>query len=239
MKKVTIFLFLITASTIGYSQENLSDQLVLDSLFEPKLTGETYIAKSGLIGSQFYNDDWAASDILLSTGQKVYDKLLRYNGLLDEVVWLMPENFKQVKLDKLAINEFVFKNFFGKKVKFKRMNTNEQLWSDSTDIFAEVAYEGKLSLFIRRNVKVVGFVSQENKGSMYTYEQLAPSPVYYFKLANKKIVILQRLKRRMLLKLFPEQKIAIRKLLRQNHQKLSSEMDLINIVMLLNKNIFN
>lgn len=239
MNKIMFILLLLASNTILYSQENYSDQLSLDSIFEPKLTGESYSAKAGMIGSQFFNDDWVESDILLTTGEKVFNKLLKYNGYSDEVVWLVPENFKQVKLDKYAIDEFVLKNYRGKSILFKRINVKQMFLSDSTDIFAEVLIESKLSLYVFRKIGVAGTVNKSGKEGVYSFDELEPAPVYYLKLTNSSFFTLQRLKRRALLNIFPEQKTAIRKLLRQNHQQLKTESDLIEVVNLLNKSIFN
>lgn len=239
MKIVLLFLLLAEITIIGYSQNLLSDQLSLDSIFEPKLPGQSFIAKSGLLGSQYYNDDWVESDLLLVSGEKVFNKLLKYNGFIDEVIWLTPENFKQVKIDKFAINEFVLKSYLGKSVCFKRINTKQPFLSDSTDIFAEVILESRLSLYIYRKMAIAGSVSKDNKGVNYTYNEIEPTPVYYLKLTNNRFINLQRLKRRALWNLFPEQKTEIRKLLRQNHQSLSNEDDLLKIVNLLNKEIFH
>lgn len=232
-------MLLLTGNSILYSQKSFSDQLILDSIFEPKLTGEAFIAKVGMIGRQFFNDEWAESDIKLTTGEKVSNKLLKYNGYLDEVVWLMPEFFKQVKLDKFAIDEFVFKNYFGKSIRFKRINIKQMFISDSTDIFAEVAIESNLSLYIFRKIRIEGTVTKDSKGANYSFDQLESAPVYYLKLRNNNFSTLQRLNRRALLHLFPEQKTAIRKLLRQNFQRLKTESDLVEVVNLLNKSIFH
>lgn len=232
-------MLLLTSNSILYSQESLSDQLVLDSIFEPKLTGEAFTIKSGMIGRQFFNDEWADSDILLSTGEKVSNKLLKYNGYLDEVVWLTPEFFKQVKIDKFAIDEFVFKNYFGKSIRFKRINIKQMFISDSTDIFAEIVIESNLSLYIFRKIGIAGTVNKDSKGGIYSFDQLESAPVYYLKLTNNGYANLQRLNRRSLLHLFPEQKTAIKKLLSQNRQQLKTESDLVEIVNLLNKSIFN
>ena len=239
MKTVMFLMLLLTSNSILYSQESFSDQLLLDSIFEPKLTGEAFTAKVGMIGSQFFNDEWAESDILLTTGEKVSNKLLKYNGYLDEVVWLTPEFFKQVKIDKFAIDEFVFKNYFGKSIRFKRINIKRMFTSDSTDIFAEVVIESNLSLYIFRKIGIEGTVTKDSKGGNYSFDQLEAVPVYYLKLKNKGFATLQRLNRRALLHLFPEQKTAIRKLLRQNHQRLKTESNLIEVINLLNKSIFN
>ena len=239
MKTMLLLLLAFAGNSIIYCQDILSDQNALDSIFEPKLTGEAYFAKSGLVGSQFFNDEWAESDLLLKTGETVFNKLLRYNGLTDEVIWLTPENFKQVKLDKFAIDKFVLKNYHGKQVYFKRINTKQPLISDSTDIFAEVGIEGNLSLYIHRKIEIVGSVNMDNKGANYTYEVIDPAPKYYLKLSSNRYISFPRINRRLFLKLFPEQKQAIRKLLRQNHQSLETENDLFKVVALLNKESFN
>ena len=239
MKTMILLLLVVASNSLAFCQDIVSDQSVLDSIFEPKLTGEAYLAKSGLVGTQFFNDEWIESDLFLKNGETVFNKLLRYNGFIDEVIWLTPENFKQVKLDKFAIDKFVLKNYRGKKVCFKQINTKQAFVGDSTDIFAEVAIEGKLSLYIFRKIGITGSINQENKGGSYTYELIEPSPKYYLKQSNNRFIALSRLNRRAFLKLFPEQKSAIRKMLRQNHQSLATEFDLLKIVNLLNTNNIN
>ena len=227
---IYILLFCMTVN----AQTNISK---VDSAFLPKLTGKTYIERKGYKGEQFLNKDWMEGDILLSTGVTIHVTKLKYNGLLDEVIWVNPSNFQQFVLDKSYINDFWFKKPTGQDIHFKRINVvvDPLVTSHSSDIFVEVKIEGKISLYIQRKIVVVGDENIFQNGALYLLESIGPTPLYYIKLPSNTYLTLSKVNRRAFLKLFPEQKKDINKLLRNNHLKFKSENDFIQLIELLNK----
>jgi hypothetical protein len=142
------------------------------SIFSPKLTGEAFIEKKRYKGEQFFNKDWQESDILLSTGEEIHGEKLKYNGLLDELIWVNTSNYRQFRVDKSLISDFWLKNETGISNHFKRINVNEQKDAHLPDIFAEVGVEGKVSLFIQRKIKIVGEENAFQNGVLYVIESI-------------------------------------------------------------------
>ena len=208
------------------------------SIFSPKLTGETFIEKKGYKGEQYFNKDWLESDILLSTGEEIHGEKLKYNGLLDELIWVNTSNYRQFKVDKSFISDFWLKNGTGKAIHFKRMNVNEQNDIHSSDIFAEVGIEGKVSLFIQRRIKIVGEENVFQNGALYVIESLGPKPVYYIKTTSNHYLILSRIRKNAFLKLFPERKKDIAKIMNDHHLILKTESDLVKLIEILNIEVF-
>lgn len=234
MKHYLYFSFLlICISTNAQTNDNLLVSRV-DSIFSPKLTGETFIERNGYKGEQYFNKNWVKGDILLSTGEMVYGVSLKYNGLLDELIWVNT-SFRQFKLDKSFICEFWIKNETGVTSHFKRINIDKLNREQHSDIFAEVRVEGKTSLYIQRKISVVKEENIYQDGLLYLLISISETPLYYIKLPSNHYSVLEKIRRRSFIKLFPEQKKAILKLIRTNHLNLKSEDDLIKTIELMNE----
>ena len=232
MKYSIYILFLLICLSVN-AQTNVS---TVDSAFLPKLTGKTFVEKKGYKGEQFFSKDWVIGDILLSTGVTIHDLKLKYNGLLDEVIWVNPSNFQQFVLDKSFIREFWLKNIMGHTIHFKRISVFDPLAaSKRSDVFVEVEVEGKISLYIQHRIVVVGEENIFQNGALYLLESIGPGPLYYINSPSNTYSVMSKVSRRAFLRLFPEQKKDINKLLRDNHLKFKTESDFIQVVELLNK----
>jgi hypothetical protein len=237
--KYYLYISLLLICTLMNAQPGVPGKASeVKSIFSPKLTGETYIEKKGYKGEQFFNKDWLESDILLSTGEEIHGEKLKYNGLLDELIWVNTSNYRQFRLDKSFISDFWLKNGSGNTNHFKRMNVNEQNGDHSSDVFVEVGIEGKVSLFIQRRIKIVGEENDFQNGALYVIESLGPKPVYYIKTFSNKYMILSRISKNTFLKLFPERKKDIAKIMNDHHLNLKTEYDLIQLIKILNKEVF-
>ena len=237
MKHYICFAFLLLGFSINAQNNVATGVSDVDSIFSPKLTGEIYIREGNHKGGLFFNNKWVNGTILLSTGAMVYGKDLKYNGYLDEVVWLNNTSFKQFKLDKSYICDFWIKDSLNTPVHFKRMNVRDSTASHPSDIFAEVAIEGKISLYIQRKIsRMEDEIIQVDNGRYYI-SVFAPTPIYYIKLPSNRYLKMNRLRRRAFLNFFPEQKESISKLIKKNHLNLKSESGLIEAIDLMNKNL--
>lgn len=202
----------------------------MDSIFEPQLRGEIFQAKTGVDGNQFYSNDWIKSDIQLSSGEMVFNKQLKYNILLDEVIWLKPNSYLQVKLEKHFINDFYLKNHNGKNIHFKRILVKLPSRSDSTDIFVEVLVEKSSSLYVFRSVRIEGSVSNINGVDRY-FDKIIPDPNYILTLPDKHAVTFKRINKRLFLNALPENyRNTFKETIHQNHLSIRTENDLAKLV---------
>ncbi len=62
--KLSFILFL------GLSNLLLSQNVNLDSLFEPKLKGELFEVKAGFVGNEFNNNEWTLGDIQFNSAKQ-------------------------------------------------------------------------------------------------------------------------------------------------------------------------
>jgi hypothetical protein len=95
--------------------------------------------------------------------------------------------------------------------------------------------EGKTSLYIQRKISVVKEENIYKDGLLYLLISISETPLYYIKLPSNHYSVLEKIRRRSFIKLFPEQKKAILKLIRTNHLNLKSEDDLIKTIELMNE----
>jgi len=222
--------FSMTSFPVGVS--------TVDSVFAPKLTGESYNEFKRFKGNPFIMDDWMESEILLATGQIVHKKDIKYNGLLDQVVWLNPVNSNQVILDKLSLNEFWYVNMKREHVHFRRIDIVESATGHHSQVFAEAAVEGKISIYIQRRIMKVEAENIIEDDKTYSIDVLEPKPLYYIKLLSGTYFVAGRITRNSFLKLFPDQRKAISKLLSKNHLNFRSESAVIKTIELLNRELF-
>lgn len=225
MKKAFLYLLLISSGSMMHSQT-----FNTDSIFEPKLKGEIFTMKAGTVGEQFYNDAWTESDIRLSSGELVFNKLLKYNAFMDEVIWFMADSSRQVKLEKHFIDEFCFKNYKGKAIRFKRIRVRLPQMHDSADIFVEVLYEKSVSLYAYRKVGKKGHIDRIENGVLYSFDKLVSQPVCIIILPDGTVIFFRRIRERALIKACPEQyKNALRNIISENNLSIRTENDLIEL----------
>lgn len=205
-----------------------------DTIFEPKLCGEIFRMKTGTIGEQFYNVDWAVGDIKLNTGEMAVKKLLKYNAFMDELIWLQTDSLWQVKLEKHFIDEFCLRNYYGRSVLFRRIRLKLPRMTDTADVFLEVLTEKNASLYVFRNVIIQGTVNRVIGGIQYSFNKLVPQPEYILILPGGGRYTFKKIGRIALLKALPEDyRAVVNEIIRQNNLSLMDENDLVKLTDLI------
>jgi hypothetical protein len=235
MKRCVYILLLLVCMSTNAQKVILTRAPDVDSIFSTKLTGESFYEDKKYIGEQFLNKDWTKGDILLTTGDIIHDKLVRYNGLFDELVWLNEYNFGKFKLHRSFVNEFWIANTSGTKTHFKRICIGDTSKIHKQDIYVEVKAEGNVSFYIQRRISVVGTENVKKNNILYVCDVIEPTPAYFFKLPSSQYVMMTRLRSRAFLKLFPQNKKVINKLIRENHLNVRDENDCASLIELMNK----
>lgn len=193
-----------------------------NSAFEPHLAGELLQTFPHTSGSQ-YSYDWDDADIILKSGEIVYNKKIRYNGYLNEMIWLTAIDFKSVKLDKPYIKEIYFKNLH---LLCRQLNVAGN--QDSATIFAEVLYESKIKFFVYRRIKQVDVENTNLTTRSISRDIIEQRPIYYVLLPGAtKYESFKSINKHSLINLFAGRKSEIRKLLRQNHLNIKTEKDFV------------
>src|ERR1035437_1710707 len=151
------------------------------------LTGELFTPDFIVDGTTYFNSEWLPGDIYLSSGEVVRNKLIKYNGLLDELFWQEPRSKNVVKLDKEAILQFHFLNLNSDStVYFRKLKVKKYILADSAEVFGEVVYDGSLSLFILHTYKFEGTELIRIGGSLFEKKVYNEEPIYIFRSANNK-----------------------------------------------------
>jgi hypothetical protein len=192
----------------GFQDENISEPFLAGELFTPDLPPDTLT---------YFNNVWLTGDIKLTDGGIVRNKLLKYNGLLDELFWLEDESKRTIKLDKKAIQQFLFRDSqHNTSANFKIITVKPDIITDSVDIFGEEIYRDKVSLYLFHGYIVERREQYYREGIAYQKVKYAPQPVYYFKFMNNKTVGLKELNRKNLYTLSPGIKKEINQFFREN-----------------------
>ncbi len=185
----------------------------------PYLPGEIFIPAEPLDIVTYYNSDWLLGDIYLANGEIVRNKYIKYNKFLDELLWLEPESNRIIELDKEGILQFHFLNFQGDaSVYFKTITAKRHALTDSSKIFGQEIYNGKLSLFIMHNIIIEQKELTYVNGTYCQKNVYGEEPIYYLRFINNKAVALTNLSRKNLTAIFPDKKDQIKKFFRENRQ---------------------
>lgn len=200
-----------------------------------KLSGEnlTFITTSQ--GSQYFIDEWKTGTATLAAGQLVEDVQLRYNGYIDELIWLPGVESNPVKVDKGLIRSFYLTSDFEPNNPYQFINTQytNDLKNISPNRFVQVMYKGEISLYIFRNIEQYDQLEKKTARGTYIIPQIRPQPVYYLVTENKEVKQLNKISSRRLRNLFPSHKKEIRSILRKNNLSLKKESDLLELIPIL------
>jgi hypothetical protein len=181
------------------------------------LTGELFTPDQIIDGTTYFNSEWLPGDIYLSNGEVVRNKLIKYNGSLDELFWQEPKSKNVIKLDKEAILQFHFQNLNGDStVYFRKIKVKKNPLAESSEIFGQVVYEGSLSLFVLHTYKTAGTELIRKNGILFEKTNYVAEPVYIFRSANNKTFVAKSLSRKRLYEFSPDNKDKIKEFLKAN-----------------------
>lgn len=230
----TIFFIFVFQNLQG--QKNSQNYIFNFSDSEAKLSGELFKPDLPVDEITYFNSEWQPGDIHLSNGDVVKNKLLKYNGLMDELFWLEPNSRNVIKLDKESILQFHFQNLVGDStVYFKKIKVKKSSVSDSSDVFGQVMYESRLSLFVLHTFKFAGTELNRKNGFLIENNVYASIPVYIFRFTNNKTYLTKSLNRKSLYSFFPEKKDQIKKFFKQiKLSKIESDADINTLMKFLN-----
>ncbi len=205
-------------------------------LTEPKLCGEWYTPEIGYVGSQLFRGDWFRGSVILEDGRIADDKMLAYNGMQDQLIWLDKKGGKVLTLDKGLIAGFVLRDDKGEEMRFRKIRVKPLLQNDSVPVYAQVLFEGEnISLYAQR--KIVNDYTETYGGYVTSASRryLAIKPVYLFRVHGRQRDREEKINRKTLYAIFPEKKKEIRKILRKNHLSLHNEYQLIRAIELIDQ----
>jgi len=236
MKTIISILFLATTLCLQAAEPlsfNTND--TTDSLFLPKLKGETFIEKK-YKGSQYITPEWTKCLILSDSGDTLNVEKAKYNGFFDDLIVINGKYNAKIKTDKKEITDFWLAATDSSFIHYKKLSFTE---NDKTSepSFVEVAQEGKLSFYINRKVIGNGVDNINVNDITIEIQELKPVTKYIFCLKNGTTVTIKKLKFRNFIRLLPDKKPEINQLLNRHHLKFGNENQCKQIVALINKEI--
>jgi hypothetical protein len=184
---------------------------------EPYLSGELFAPALPVDAMTYFNQEWLLGDILLSSGEIIRNKLIKYNGLLDELFWQEPKANNIIKLDKEAILQFHFLNFKGDtSLYFRKIKVKRNIIADSSEVFGEVVYDGSLSFFVLHTFFIERRELINMNGIPIEKDIYAEEPIYIFRFTNNKTFVTKSLNRKNLYAFSPANKDKIKEFLKAN-----------------------
>lgn len=199
---------------------------------ETRLSGEMIYFIESTIGSQYFLNSWVIGEITLASDEKIHCKNLNYNGYIDELIWVHPEYFRHVIIDRNNVKEFTLEDKHTS-YRFTNLGLMEEEALKGFNFYAQILYNGNFKLYARRQVSRVGsdFFVQGSKRINRT--KVEPTPIYFIQIPGREMVSVRKLNRRELLLAFPEHRREIRQALRGNRIQLYNEDALIRAMPLL------
>lgn len=211
-----------------------------ETYFEQGLSGWINMPSQRILGNQHYpGEEWHHGEVTLVNGIVIKNKRLRYNAFMDELFWLWEGEYQQVQLDKNLIREFrIFPGLQNRPVIFRRIEIYSPVMIGKDNIFAEVLYDGDVSLYAYRRVIETGRGDKLVGDKLHGGYTIRPSHMYIIMLPDNTSRITRRIRRRNILDLFPEERGEIRSLLRQHRIRPSNEPELIETARILDISLF-
>ncbi len=233
MKRLIIISTILTIFASSTTCKNLPEETLIDSIFQPALTGKVYIEPRNLDGDQYNGKTWEFCKILLADGRIKQGEKLKYNGYIDEFIWLNKSNYALIQIDKSTISEVLFTNQDGTKNHFRLINLRDEI-EDKKDLkFVEVLLEDTFCAYVLRRVPVIGTKVVYKDEKMYEDILIKPMPVYLIKTDKGEFLRLKKLRKKLFIALFPQKKKELSKLLRVNHIDIHQESGFVEAVKLL------
>ena len=194
-----------------------------DSLFAPVLTANYYHNFTSQNKDDFI-DDWRVGEVVYANGVVFENKTLRYNGVIDELVWMRLNDYQTGIVYKEKIDRFIlYKSSTQNSRTFIKTNLPIWLTGSGGDVYLELlSTEGQYTFYCFRKMK-------KNATEGETYEKF----MYFVSVLGdyKKI----RLGKKQLLSLIDKNdQQQIKKLFRQSKLNLHKENDMSTAVDLVN-----
>lgn len=182
-------------------------------------------------GSQYFLDEWKPGDVTLTSGAVIGGQLLKYNGYLDELIWLPSMAGSPVLADRGLISQFSLNVAANSDpAVFMNLAFHPGFEAMGAGVFAQRLHSGNVMLLVQRRVVTDGKVTRRSGNKIFHLPVLKARPVYYFALPDGEIRSMEKIRQRQLEKLFPEKRTEIREALRKERIRLRSEAALTKVV---------
>ena len=227
MKHFILILLIIAVFASVQAQEKncrCNYYKVSEEVLEDKITGivlsETYFK---LPEKEIYNQ-WSVGDILLNNGERITNRVIRYDGISDNLIVSSLKEDVKLAVEKNTIKGFDIIMYKSDKIlHYKKLNIKNILSSEYTVGYAQLLVSGKTSLYATRRLQQVGATNEIQ--TYYSYIIVKEDGTMFHFLHYS---------RRYIASLFPEKKVIFKSHLRKQHNRVRSEEQLIQAIELYN-----
>lgn len=210
-------IILSTLILISVCTQGQSEQYELTGSPKPNsgfVTGELY--NGNLQADTYLDPDWTEGDLLLVTGEKINNVLLRYNGLTDELFWKEPVADKIIKVDKESVKGFHFNDFRGDTtVYFKRMKIKKDYVSDSAFCFLQEIDFSRIRLYIYHSKFFLKRETYSLNRKTSIRDVYIEEPVWFIE-SGSKLSVFRKVTRKALIAAYPDKSEMIKKYFRNS-----------------------
>ena len=217
----------------------LADEEKHDAMVPPnqaRLSGEVFSFSLNSQGSMYYPEEWNPGRVTLTTGEMVEAEQLRYNGYLDQLIWLNPANFEQIKIDKQMVLSFsLLPRYLEDSLYFENITFKHWFDAHPVNIYGQMMYQGNIRLLAHRRIHTKREVIENRGNALVARAQLKLEPVYYILMPDNKAREVKRFNRKALYRLFPDHADQIRDAFRQNHLRIRNESELVEAVKIIDQ----
>jgi hypothetical protein len=180
-----------------------------------KLSGETFVFNLYASGSQYLFEEWTGGEVTLTTGAVVKADGLRYNGYLDELIWLNPAGSIPVMIDKSLVHGFVlYRPNDREPLVFEKITHRSWYATGPSVIYAQVIYRGEMSLMAYRNIRRTGDNTLFTESGITVREDIRPAHEYFLITPEGRVHQIRKFSRRTFRRLFPDHRAEVRQALR-------------------------
>lgn len=237
LKYITLFCIVLLQGLSLFADGNRENRLLPPA--QARLSGEVFTFTLHADGSMYYFDVWAPGKVTLITGEVVEAENLRYNGYLDQLIWLNPANFQQIQVDKQMVKSFSIElPHLQEELYFENITFKPWFEANPMNILAQILYQGEIRLLAHRRITRKSEEIENVGSALVARAKLEPAPVFYILMPDGQAHSIRRINRRAFFQIFPEHTTKIRDALRRNNIRLRNEHDLIEAVKITEKVIF-
>ena len=180
-----------------------------------RLSGEVFSFTLNASGSQYLYEQWSTGGVMLHTGARIDGVSLRYNGYLDELIWMNQANGTQIMVDKSLVDHFVMQRpQTGEWLKFRKILYRSWYATEPSEIYAQVIHEGGYTLMAYRNIRRTGENTLFTESGITVRMNISPSHEYFLITPGGEVFLVRNFNRRTFVKMFPDHRTEIRQAFR-------------------------
>lgn len=202
--------------------------------FVPHLCGELSEAAINLDDETFFRKSWLRGDIFYTDGRIAYDENVRFNKLLNELMWLEPVSNQAIVLDKEAIAGFRIYEDLDTSFSFRKINVKPGDTYGTADVFVQELYAGHLSLCIFHILNVEGRTTGRLSEKLVEKNVYSEDPVYFLVFSDGTFVRFREISNKRFCELLPGEKVEIQDYFRKiRFRRLKTQEAILNFFRVL------